>query len=131
VKHCVSFLLSSATEPLIHATLILRPLRKCGPRCLYWVPYFRGFGESIRARKRAGTASATRREKGISEDSEYSCWICIFSRFHFSLWFFLTMLRMDPGLTVLVKRNLVTSVKGSLWQKNQGKLRLLTQAARR
>jgi len=68
---------------------------------------------------------------GLSENSKYFCRTWIFFRFHFSLWFLLALLRMGSGLTVPVKENLVTSVKENPWQKNQGKLKLLTRDARK
>lgn len=68
---------------------------------------------------------------GLSENSKYSYRTWIFSRFHFSLWFLSALLRLGSGLTVLVKQNLVTSAKENPWQRNQGKLKLLTRAARK
>lgn len=63
VEQRVSILLSSATEPLIQATLILTALRKCGPRCLYCAPHL-GVLEKASGQGRELKASAMRREKG-------------------------------------------------------------------
>lgn len=131
VEHVVSTLVSSAVEPSGYSNLILTPLRKCGPHCLYCVAHLEVLERASGQGRELKQPWPYEERRVLSEDVEYSRGIWIFSRFHFSLCFLLTMHRMDPGLTVLVKQNLVTSVKGNLWQKNQGKLRLLTQAARK